>query len=468
MASIAGSVESFVRAQRTEAVLATLAYTLTALLIGAFLFTGLYQPTFRFHPAFQMSLIIIVIGLRVKGLTVFARTPLDLFFFGWLILAAVSQLWATTFLGRQIYSLELLEYFYIILQSWAVYRAALTVTLISPEAASRGIIYGLLGGCVLAAIIAYGQSTGLQGRIDQVVGLIGFRRDLELLALQTAATPRPSAFFSSPTMLGSFNLYGTLILVAIAVAVGQRGQLRFFPIFALLNVLLIGCSVISQTRLALLLQLGVLAAMVLFTVFRAQRSLAVLVLLLLTGAGYVIYNNILTRSDDRFAYLSQTLQRDPAADESFQVRMDAINAIKDIAPQLAPLGSGYTINVVNPYARRGDIYSRANGPDNGFLEAYLIHGIPGVLLLGYLLWVCIYSFRGLRRSPRFSHRMVGVSVFMMATVMLLASAGAVVTHSKFERGGVIYLAMGAAAGLLYVDAARRNRERLNPPPAHEA
>ncbi|MBZ0213072.1 MAG: hypothetical protein K8H99_04665 [Nitrospirae bacterium] len=445
-----------------ELVLARVVGLVALLLVAGHLLLGTFQPHVRFHPVLYLSLFAVFVGLRVKGWEVFERTQFDFFFVGWLVLAALSQLYATNVLGRVIYALDILEYLYVILQSWAVYRGAFALVKAAPRAGSQGILFSILAICMFSALLGIAQSTGAKGAADTIANNLGSRKDVTQMSEDYDESPRPSGLLSSPTMLGSYNVYGTIVTIAIAIAFGFALSIRQLPWLLLANGVLLACSVTSQVRLALIQQFGLLAFFAVYTLFRAQRTVAA-VAVLAFAFGLIAFNRVVVeRNDPRFQYITRTFEGKFFSDESLTVRLEAWNRIGDVATELAPLGSGFTQLTSNAYARRGDVFARANGPDNGFLEAYLIHGIPGILLVMFLIYTGFSLQNKLKGVSVGYVQMIRWSVLLSIVVFPILSSGLVVTHSKFERSGYLLLLMGAAAALVSIAA---SRERLEPPPA---
>lgn len=429
-------------------VIAKVVTVLCFVLVGTYLFAGQYQPVVRFHPVFYVSVLIVLAGLRVRGWSVLTRTWLDFFFIAWVLLANFSQSYAGSVLGRIFFPYEILDYFYVIFTSWAVYRAAYALVVMAPRAAPRSLLNALITACLFAALLGVAQDTPLKGPADNVSKRIGsLREENQYQTAEEDTSPRPASVFTSPTMFGSFNTYGTLFVLAIALGAGDRLRNKHLPAIFFLSAIFFAGTFVAQVRIALLYQGLLLMFFILYTIYRSQRTIAIVIVgLVLLGGAFVS-----TRlSDERFSYLARTFEGGLFQDESFKFRLESWTRISEMAAQIAPLGSGFTFLSSNAFARRGDTYSRANGPDSGYFEAFFLHGIPGLLLffsLFLISYVMFVRLGGTRDPARNETRWA-----VMLNLVLFLALGSIlgVTHSKFERSGPIYLMLGAGAGLLAV------------------
>ncbi len=425
---------------------ARVAWVFSVVLVGTFMTTGFLQPYVRFHPAFFVSVVTVLAGIRMRGSSILDRTLLDYFFFGWIILAIGSQIYATGVLGRVMFAFDILQYFYVIFQCWAIYRAGYALVQISPTRSPRILFNVIIGFCALAALLGIAQDTPAGDLANRVAFNIGSLRDTTLQQ-EELTSPRPASIFSTPTMFGSFCTLGILLVLAIALGSGDRLRTRHIPTIFVLCGLFFAATFVAQVRIALLYQLLLILFFLFYTVYRSNRAVAVLVLLSLVGPGAFLSTRLGT---ERFTYLAQSFEGDLFADESFQFRIESWRRIGELAPELAPMGSGFTLLASNAFARRGDIYSQANGPDSGYFEAFFLHGIPGTLHLFFLFLGCFHLIRELGRSEKREYSEVRWALIMVLLLFFVAGSVLGVTHGKFERGALLYVLLGAGAGLVAV------------------
>ena len=146
-------------------------------------------------------------------------------------------------------------------------------------------------------------------------------------------------------------------------------------------------------------------------------------------------------------YLESTFNRKITDDSSVQERARGFDYLKDQAMDLAPLGAGfdsrgYTLD------RTGDVWSLTNSIDNGYLQAYINHGIPGVLHLAFFLWTLWLGMR-LAKNHKYAHirTLRLVCGLMLLTYMMFSLSG--VRHAKLETSVYLVIVFGLLYGSLY-------------------
>jgi len=415
------------------------------LLIGA----HVLRPTFKVFGlpiTFYYAVGVICFCAKVRGVKVFAKTPVDVAFVIWLALAVVSQLWASLSLDRVLMPDDITVYMSIILTNWLFFRAAFALCAVDPRTATgsflKAIVFFLGFACLIGILQGYGPGGLKQWAIDFGVKN-GAAGQVTLLQLDMSS-PRPLALFSGPNYYGFMNLIAMTIIIGMTVAQGKNMSMRSVWVAALgIGLFMIG-TIVAQSRFAIATS-GILFLYFLWLMLKMGHKKVfatgiVAMGLMMVGGLYFVQSVGMT-------YLQSTFEKRVQDDASFRARERGLTALQDQAVALAPLGAGWDSKGYS-IDRTGDVWSRTNSIDNGYLQAYINHGIPGVLQLLFLFcsmwWALVIAKR-----HEFMHikmlRIIGGMVLL--TYVFYSLSGT--RHAKLETGIYWMVIFGLLYGSVY-------------------
>ena len=421
--------------------------------VSAWMIIGLlvFKPNLKIvnYPIIMyLSIGIIIFCAKVRGAKVFGKTPVDVAFVIWLALAVTSQLWASMVLSRVLMMDDLWVYLSTILTTWLAFRVAFALVCVDPRTATGAFLKAImicLGiACVIGILQGYGPAHLKQWAIDFGVNN-GTKGDVTAFAAEYSDSPRPVALFSGPNYFGFMNLIGMCILIGMTIAQGRSISTKsVWAAAGGLTVFLIG-TVVAQSRFAILTAV-LLLLVFMYLMFRIGQTKVVitggiaLAGVFLAGVAFLGQMNL--------TYLEGTFQRKVQDDYSYQERMIGFDALKDQAIDLAPLGSGFDSHGFILDRSRGDIWSRTNSIDNGYLQAFINHGIPGVIWMLFFLWSLWWAIKLAKRYNYLHIRTLRVvGGLLLATYMLYSISG--VRHAKLETGIYWMIVFGLLYGSIY-------------------
>lgn len=384
---------------------------------------------------------------KVRGVKVFGRTPLDLAFVIWLALAVVSQLWASMVLNRVLQADDITMYLTIIITTWLCYRAAFALCCVDPRTATgaflKAILICLAIACLIGILQGYGPGPTKQWAINFGVNN-GTKGDVTALQVEDMSSPRPVALFSGPNYYGFMNLIGMCIIIGMTIAQGKSISTKSVWSAALgLCIFLIG-TVVAQSRFAILTAL-VLLAVFMYMMIRIGQTKVVI-----TGAvamGAVMIAGLVFLQQMDLTYLESTFQHKIQDDDSFQEREIGFDALKNQAIDLAPLGAGFDSRGMI-LDRSGDVWAQTNSIDDGYLQVFINHGIPGVVWFLFFLWAIYWSLRISKPYTYLHIRTLRIcGALLLTTYMLYSLSG--VRHAKLETGLYWMFIFGLLYGAVY-------------------
>lgn len=409
------------------------------------------RPAFKlvgFPLTLYFGFAVVIYCAKVKGAKVFARTPVDYAFAVWLLLAVVSQLWASMVLDRVLMLDDLWNYLAIILPSWLMFRSAFGLCCIDQKTATGAFLKAILALLAFACMIGILQGCGpgplktWATNFGVANGAAGEVTELNLLM----STPRPLALFSGPNLFGFMNLVAMSVIIAMTVAQGRSMRTRSVWLAALGLAYFTFGTLIAQSRTAFAASV-LLLVFFLYLMFKMGRTKVVItgvVAMALVGVGVL---TLVQQLD--LTYLASTVDKKMSDDESFRARQRGMDAFLDQAIYLAPLGAGFDSRGFS-IDRTGDIWSRTNSIDNGYVQAYINHGIPGVLQLAFLfgaLWWGLKISRGEGRLHVRTLRTIGALMLFIYAVYSLTG----VRHAKLETSVYWMVFFGLLYGCVYTN-----------------
>lgn len=423
---------------------------LTAL--SAWLVIGIlvFKPNFKIvgYPlTMYLCLGIVIFCAKVRGAKVFGRTPVDVAFVLWLGLAVISQLWASLVLNRVLLADDITNYLTIIITTWLAFRVAFALSCVDPRTATGAFLKAILIclgiACLVGVLQGYGPGPLKQWAIDFGVNN-GTKGDVTALQIELMESPRPVALFSGPNYYGFMNLIGMCILIGMTIAQGVSiSSKAVWGAAGGLTLFLIG-TIVAQSRFAILAAVILIFAFM-YLMFRIGQTKVVITGALALGA--VFLAGVMFLGQMNLSYLEGTFQRKVTDDNSYQERALGFDALRDQAIDLAPLGAGFDSHgfILD---RKGDTWSRTNSIDNGYLQAFINHGIPGVMQLLFMLWSLWWALKLAQRYD-FLHirtlRIVGG--LLLITYMIYSLSG--VRHAKLETGIYWMIVFGLLYGSMY-------------------
>lgn len=396
---------------------------------------------------FFLSLACIVWGARMRGPKVFAKTPLDLVFVTWLGLAVLSQLYASMALSRILSMNDLYSYLSMILTTWAVFRGAFALTIVDPKTSSgafiKAILFFLGVACLIGILQGFGPSAIRDTAMDfaQATGAKGESTDLSM----ELSSPRPIAVFSGPNYFGFMNLIAMCVVIGLTVIQGKTMSSRsVWMATGGLFVFLFG-TLAAQSRFAIATAF-LLLLVFLYWMLRTGRRRVFASGVVAIGAMVIGGLALLPQMDLR--YLEGTFEKKLADDSSLKSRERSWKNLEDQAPQLAILGGGWDSEGYNNTRMVGDMWSRTNSIDNGYLQSFINHGLPGVLHLLYLFGACAWALRLAKPYPHTHIRALrAIGFLLLITYMVYSVSG--VRHAKLETSVYWMIIFGSLYGAVY-------------------
>ena len=422
---------------------------LTAVSAWIFMALLIFKPNVKIggYPITMFfALGVIIFCAKVRGSKVFGKTPVDVAFVLWLGLAVVSQLWASLVLNRVLLADDITQYLIIIVTTWLAFRLAFALCCVDPRTATGAFLKAILVclgiACLIGICQGYGPGPLKQWALDFGVNN-GTKGDVTALAGLTDS-PRPVALFSGPNYFGFMNLIAMCIIIGMTIAQGKTMSTKsVWAAAGGLTVFLIG-TVVAQSRFAILT-----AVLLLFTfmylMFRMGHRKVVVTGMIAMGAVFIA--GILFLQQMNLTYLESTFDKKIQDDNSFQERALGFDALRNQAIDLAPLGSGFDSHgfILD---RTGDVWSQTNSIDNGYLQAFINHGIPGVIQLLFYLWSLWWALRLAKRHNYLHIRTLRiVGGLLLITYMVYSLSG--VRHAKLETSIYWMVVFGLLYGSLY-------------------
>lgn len=393
-----GFLSRFIPTER--AIARNYVWVTTFLLLCSIIFPLHLQDRLPYNilPSLPASIMVILGGLAIRGTAVLRRTPFDWIMATWVLLVVLSQTTAPLILNRILFERESFGVVLVILNMWMIYRAAFSLTVIDPHAATKGFLFWLVAIILVCTGIGILQSVG---PFQQQMVSFAYKVGVGELAIKLGASEvtgvRTTSVFSGPNIFGFVNLLGACIMVGAAMA--YRRTLR--EVHGVIVLLGLGffayANLNSQSRMTF-----VLAALVgiVFLVFliRAAKWRA----LLTAGVMFVVFSiaTVVLTSQGGYEYMTKIFKTGVTQDESYRVRVQGLENVAAIANDIPILGAGQDQYSLHLYGK-GDWYSQANGAgDNGVAMAYLLMGVPGVLHLIALNVVCFLALKRLKTENR--------------------------------------------------------------------
>lgn len=424
---------------------------LIALSAWALIAVHVFRPGLQFYGfkgAFYVAFAIIIAAARARGSKIFSRTPLDLVFILWMLLAVMSQLYASMALFRVLRTPDLQSYVQTILTIWIVYRAAFALACVDPKTAVGSFvkaILGCLGGACLLGIAQGFAPSPIKGwatSIGTQYGNAGIGTELAL----ELTSPRPVALFSGPNIFGFINLVAMAVIVGLIVAQGKSVSTRSVLMACGGLFVFMAGTMAAQSRFAILTAAIVVGYFLYYMIRIGRPQVAVAGIVAIMS---VFVGSLLLMQNLELNYLLTTFEQKLTDDDSFRARRQGIEAVVEQAPDLAILGAGYSTRSYS-IDRQGDRYEATNSIDNGFLQAFIHHGVPGLVHLFFLLFACyttIQSARAYRHQPIQALRFIAGLLFV--TYILYSFSG--VRHSKMETALYWMIIFGLLNGVVYIE-----------------
>ena len=415
------------------------------LLIGAHVLRPSFKPL-GLPITFYYAIGVIAFCAKVRGNKVFARTPLDYAFVIWLGLAVVSQLWASQVLNRVMMADDILNYLGIILTNWFFFRAAFALCCVDPRTATgaflKAILFFLGFACVVGILQGYGPGPTKAWAVSFGVanGAAGAVTEMQL----DLSSPRPLALFSGPNYYGFMNLVAMCCIIGMTVAQGRSMSTKSVWAAAFgIGLFMIG-TIVAQSRAA------IATSLLLFCYFLYLMLMSGRTKVFITGVvaiGLVIMGGLYFVQKMDMTYLENTFNKKIQDDDSFKERQRGIDALMNQAIDLAPLGGGWDSRGYS-IDRSGDIWSQTNSIDNGYLQAYINHGIPGVVHLLFFFGSLWYGLRLAKRHNYLHIRTLRiVGGLLLVTYMVYSLTGT--RHAKLETGIYWMVIFGLLYGSIY-------------------
>jgi O-antigen ligase len=234
------------------------------------------------------------------------------------------------------------------------------------------------------------------------------------------------------------------ILIGMTVAQGKNMSMKSVWLSAAgLSVFLLG-TVVAQSRFAIATCL-LLFAYFLYFMLRTGRTKVFVTGIVAIGA-VVLVGLVFVQQMD-LAYVQATFEKKITNDSSFRARQLGIDNLMDQAIDLAPLGAGWDSRGYS-IDRTGDNWAKTNSIDNGYMQAFINHGIPGVLHLAFLFWSLWWVIRLARRHEYLHIRTLRVIAgLLLATYLVYSLSG--VRHAKLESSVYWMVITGLLYGCVY-------------------
>lgn len=445
----------FVSSIFSEEAAGKLVRVLTAVAAWLVVGTHLLLPSinlFNFYPNFYVSFATIIFCWRVCGRSIFTRTPIDIFFAIWLVLAVSSQVYASVYLNRTLGPGDITYYLQMILTIWAFYRAGYALTVVDAPTATGAILKATVFFLGLACLVGIAQGVGpFRSQAINFAERFGSRSQAVGAALELQS-PRPIALYTGPNFFGFMNLLGTTVIIGFTMIRGRTMTPGAISLAILGLGIFIAGTVVAQSRAALA-AIFLLVCFFLYLMLRigqVKLFVAGIVAMLLAGVGVL---SLASNLD--LEYLGSTFERKLSDDGSFRARERGFSNLMEQAADLAPLGSGFTSKSMS-LDRTGDKWARTNSIDNGYFQAFIAHGLPGVLHLLILFYGCFLAVKLSRNmEPRHIKLMRGCAIMMLVAYILYSVSG--VRHAKTETAAYWMLVFGSLWASIHLEKARRAR-----------
>lgn len=349
---------------------------------------------FSIFPSLPIAFFMIIMCLGMRGPAVLRWTPMDTVFATWCALTILSQLQAPYMVNRITFEVDFITVQMVFFNLWFIYRAAYGFAIVNPRFASIGSWRVITSLLVIACIIGILQSIGpVQMQAVELAYRIGAGQEQILLGASELTGVRTTSVFSGPNIFGFINLFASCIILGWCMSYG-RAMRDYHAILTMIGLGIFGyANLNSQSRSSFAISLIIIVVFIIFLIrMRKWRALFIVGLMALMGLMGVF---IRTQSGE-YEYMTKVFKTGVTQDESFLVRQRGISQFTRIASDIPLLGVGpdyYSVFAIG----RGDIYSKANGTgDNGIAMAYFLLGVPGLIHLFFLNYVCFQALRKLQ------------------------------------------------------------------------
>ena len=438
-------------------------------LFGALAIFALYVAPVFLHPNILVPIpnvlifgvALIVGGLAFVGPLALRRTPMDLLFAFWLILAIASHVYATTLLDRQLLPDVLYTYLVFILSVAVSFRAGFAIVKISPAFGPIALLMGLIFVLFCSAFLGILQSVGPVKQ--QAVNFATNLGASSAKILEGASNGRSTGVFGGPNIQGYANVVGSMCTIAVGIALARVSRpWHVLLVMAVLGVF--GYSTLlcqSRTSIALFCVAVMVYGLALRRLGSSRASLATYIVLCLAvgGGGMIVFQT------SKLTYVESTFQTDITKDESIIFRQRAILMAANIAGDIAPLGRAEgQVNQTDTESARGYDRYWTFGVDNEWINIYLTHGVLGPVLIALFYFL---GFRASLRAQKSLHtptRMIGLAATLSLALALFFSISGV-RVAKYETAIFLSVILGGAFAAIDLPGApvRRLRPGGTPP-----
>ncbi len=405
-------------------------------------------------PSLPISFFLILSAIAIRGVAVLRRTPFDWILFSLVGLTILSTIHGTLMLNRMFYEIETISILLNMFNMWFVFRAMYAFTVIDAQSASRALLFWLLLVITLCTVIGILQSVGpFQNDMVNFAYRIGVGESSIKAGASEITGVRTTSVFSGPNIFGFVNLIGCSILVGVAMAFKQKLR-ELHGVIILMGLGLFSyANLNSQSRLTFVFAavLGIVFLVYLIRVAKWRALLTSAVMFVLMGIGTVILT-----TGGGYEYMTNIFSTGVQKDVSYQVRVMGLQKVADVANDIPILGvgqDGYSLMLFG----KGDFYSKANGAgDNGLVMSYFLLGIPGVIHLFFLIYVCYRAVKSLKTEDRIFISTIKSATWLVFWLFVITIPYAV-RFQKFETFSYWLLLFGVVFGLLSLQEQRDRR-----------
>jgi|GEM_PF-3474036 len=389
------------------------------------------------------SILVVVGSMIFIGSKALSITRLDWIFGVWLLLAFASHIYATCVLGRDDFRPDTLNSIvYFILDCYLLYRAVFCIVLVNPKNGSLLIVGMLVVILCGVGILGVMQRYGPGKSFAITVGSHLSRTPKSVV--DAAAISRPTGVYEGPNMLG----YAVSIMVCCVLgwSMIDLPKITLWKTFTVTGLcgLAIFAALASQSRQTVLILAlcPIFFGLQLIRFARDRRTVFLFSVLSLVGltAGGVI---VLKSKSDYLASVSHTgIQHDV----SFEVRVMALQQLKEIAIEIAPFGAGISqVNYPNGELTQGYNHFTVIDIDNEWANIYEAFGVWGPLFL-MTLFLCWYRHAAsLLNSHHPEARAIArIALWILLLDVLISPSG--VRVFKLDPACFAFIFLGAASG----------------------
>jgi hypothetical protein len=409
---------------------------------------------YNFLPSLPISFFLILTAIAIRGVAVLRRTPFDLILFSLVGLTILSTIHATLVLNRMFFEIETISILLNMFNMWFIYRAMYAFTIIDAQSASRALLFWMLLVITVCTLIGVLQSVGpFQNDMVNFAYRIGVGEFAIKLGAAEVTGVRTTSVFSGPNIFGFVNLIGCSILIGIAMAFKQRLR-ELHGVVILMGLGLFSyANLNSQSRLTFVFAaiLGIVFLVYLIRVAKWRALLTSAVMFVLMGIGTVILT-----TGGGYEYMTNIFNTGVKNDVSYQVRVKGLERVAEVANEIPVLGVGQDYYSLMLFGK-GDYYSRGNGAgDNGLAMSYFLLGIPGVVHLFFLNYVCFRALKKLKSEDRIFISTIKSATWLVFWLFVVTIPYAV-RYQKLETFSYWLLLFGVVFGLLTLQEQRDRR-----------